>query len=261
MINPILLDIGPIHIRYYGLLYALAFLIGYFILIKLSPKFNIKKNDIEDYVPYIIIGDLIGGRLFEILFYSPSYYFANPLKMFAIWEGGISSHGAIISMILITIWFCRKRKISFYNFSDLVSIPVMFGAALIRIGNFINSELVGKVTSLPWAVQFPGYEGLRHPVQLYQAGYHLIIFGILLLMLKLKNKEKGTIFWSMLFLDSLFRFITEFYKDLPLNYGFNYLGFNLAQYASIIIILISIIPLYNRIKIYFKNNKSFEKIN
>lgn len=255
MIDPVLFNLGPLEIRYYGILYALAFLLGYFILLKIAPKFNIKKEHIEEYLPYIIIGDVIGGRLFEVLFYNPSYYFSNPWKIFAIWEGGIASHGAIIAMVLITIWFCRRNKISFYNFADMIAIPTMFGAALIRVGNFINSELVGKVTNLPWAVQFTGYEGLRHPVQLYQAGYHLIIFGILFLLLKLKNRKPGIIFWSMLFLDSLFRFITEFYKDLPSDYGFFYLGLNLAQYASILIILISIIPLYQRIKQYLHKHE------
>ncbi len=250
MVNPVLLDLGPIEIRWYGLLYALAFLVGYFILKKLAKKFNIKEEHIDDYLPYIIIADIVGARLFEVLFYDPSYYFSNPLKIFAVWEGGLASHGAIILIVLTTIWFCKKRKISFFNFVDAVAIPIALGAALIRIGNFMNSELVGRVTNVPWAVQFAGYEGLRHPVQLYQAIGHVIIFLILLTMLKIKNRKEGTIFWSLLFLDSLFRFITEFYKDLPTDYGFYYLGLNLAQWASIIILIICIKPLYERIKQY-----------
>lgn len=250
MVNPVFLNIGPVQIRYYGLLYALAFLAGYFILRKLSKRFNIKEEYIDDYMPYIILADIIGARLFEVLFYNPKYYFANPLKIFAIWEGGLASHGAIIAIILTTIYFCKKRKIKFYNFADLVCIPIALGASFIRIGNFINSELVGKITTVPWAVHFAGYEGLRHPVQIYQAIGHIIIFIVLLNMLKLKNRKEGTIFWSFFFLDSLFRFITEFYKDLPADYGFSYLGLNLAQWASIVIILITIKPLYNRIKQY-----------
>lgn len=248
MINPVFLHLGPIQIRYYGILYALAFLVGYFILKKLAKNFDIKEEHIDDYMPYIIIADIVGARLFEVLFYDPAYYFANPIKIFAVWEGGLASHGAIIVIILATIWFCKKRGISFYNFVDIASIPVALGAAFIRVGNFINSELVGRVTNVPWAVQFTGYEGLRHPVQLYQAFGHVIIFLILLSMLKLKNRKEGTIFYSMLFLDSLFRFFTEFYKDLPANYGFSYLGLNLAQWASIVIIGICAKPLYQRIK-------------
>jgi len=250
MINPVLLKLGPMQIRYYGLLYVLAFLVGYFIARKLAKHFKIKEELIDDYMPYIIIGDLVGARLFEVLFYNPAYYFANPLKIFAIWEGGLASHGAIIAIILITIWFCKRNRIKAYNFLDLIAIPTALSAAFIRIGNFINSELVGKITTLPWGVQFTGYIGSRHPVQIYQAIGHVIIFIILLSMLKLKNRKQGAIFWSLLFLDSLFRFITEFFKELPQNYGFNYFGLNLAQWLSIVIILISVVPLYKRIKQY-----------
>lgn len=248
MIDPILLKVGAFEIRWYGLLFALAFLSGYFILKKLAPKFNIKKEHIEDFLPLIIIAVVVGARLFEVLFYSPSYYFSNPLKIFAVWEGGLASHGAIIAMILTTYLFCRKRKLVFYSFADMIAIPIAFGAAFIRVGNFINSELVGKITAVPWAVNFAGYEGLRHPVQLYQALGYIIIFVLLLSMLKIKNRKEGAIFWSLLFLDSLFRLFTEFFKDLPPNYGFIFLGLNLAQWASIIIILISLNPLYKKLK-------------
>lgn len=248
MINPTLFHIGPLEIRYYGILFALAFIIGYFIAIKLAPKFKIKKQTVEDYIPWAIILVVVGARLFEVLFYDPSYYFANPLKILTVWEGGLASHGAIIALILGTIYFCKKKKISFYNFSDLFVIPIALGAAFVRIGNFLNSELVGKITSVPWAVKFLGYEGLRHPVQLYQSFGYLAIFGILLYLVNIKKKLKGLIFWSFLFLDSLFRLITEFFKDLPPSYGFELIGLNLAQWISIVIILISLKPLYNRIK-------------
>ncbi|MBS3167887.1 prolipoprotein diacylglyceryl transferase [Candidatus Woesearchaeota archaeon] len=250
MIDPVLFQIGPLQIRYYGILYALAFLVGYFILKKLAPKFKIKEQIIEDYLPWIIILDIVGARLFEVLFYNPSYYISNPLKIFAIWEGGLASHGAIIAIILGTYYFCKKRNLSFYNFTDLLAIPVALGASFIRIGNFLNSELVGKITDVPWAVKFLGYEGLRHPVQLYQSLGHIIIFLILLSITKIKDRKEGLIFWALLFLDSLLRFITEFFKDLPLDYGLFLFGLNLAQWLSILIMLISIFPLYKRIKTY-----------
>ncbi len=248
MIDPIFFKLGPLEIRYYGLLYAFAFLIGYFILIKLSKIFKIQEEVIDDFMPYVILADILGARLFEVLFYNPAYYFSNPLKIFAVWEGGLASHGAIIAIILTTYYFCKKRKISFYTFTDMIAIPVALGAAFIRIGNFINAELVGKITNLPWAVNFTGYEGLRHPVQLYQSFGHIVIFFILLSMLKIKERKEGLIFWSLLFLDSLFRLVTEFFKDLPKDYGFFFLSLNLAQWASIIIIIISIKPIYIRIK-------------
>ena len=112
MIDPVLLRVGGLEIRWYGLLFAIAFLAGYFILLRLSDKFKIKKTDIEDFLPYIILAVVVGARLFEVMFYSPAYYLSNPLKIFAVWEGGLASHGAIIAMILTTYWFCRKRKIN-----------------------------------------------------------------------------------------------------------------------------------------------------
>ncbi len=248
MIDPVFLRLGQLEIRYYGILYALAFFVGYLVAKKLSKHFNVDEKYIDEYMPYIIISDILGARLFEVLFYDPEYYFSNPLKIFAIWEGGLASHGAIIVIIFVTYYFCKKRNISFYNFVDLNAIPVALGAAFIRIGNFINSELVGKITSVPWAVSFNGYEGLRHPVQLYQSFGHISIFIILLFIMKIKNRKEGIIFWSMLFIDSLFRFLTEFYKDLPPDYGFTQLGLNLAQWASIIIFIISSYFLFRIIK-------------
>ncbi len=247
MINPILFNLGSLEIRWYGLLFALGFLIGYFILIKLAPRFNIKKEIIEDYVPLIIIAAVVGARLFKVIVYEPSYYLANPLKIFAVWEGGLASHGAIILMILTTIWFCKRKNINFFKFADLVVIPIALGAGLIRVGNFINGELVGKVTNVPWAINFIGYEGLRHPVQLYQFLGYIIIFIILLSMLKLKNRETGTIFWSFFILATTYRSSTHSF-NAPTPHNLYILSLNLAQWISIIIILISICPLHKRIK-------------
>ena len=258
MLNAVLFIFGPIQVRYYGILYAFAFIVGGYIAKKLSKYFKINESEIDDYIPYIIIADIVGARLFEVLFYDPKYYFSNPLKIFAIWEGGLASHGAIIAIILTTYYFCKKRNINVLNFLDLISIPIALGAAFIRLGNFINSELVGKVSNLPWAVKFNGYEGLRHPVQLYQAFGHILIFFILILVLfNYKNRKTGFIFFSMLLLDSIFRFVTEFFKDLPLDYGFFYFNLNLAQWFSIAIALIcifSLIRIYSNIFLIFTSD-------
>ena len=250
MIDPVLFHIGSIEIRYYGVLFALAFLTGYFIVKKLSKEFGFYEKDIEDISFYMIISAIIGARLFEVLFYDPAYYFSNPIKIFYIWEGGLASHGAYLALILFTYIYSKRKNISFYKLSDLFVIPISLGASFVRIGNFINGELVGKITSVPWAVKFLNYEGLRHPVQLYQSFYYILIFALLFNLRKLKNYKEGTLFWSFLFLDGIFRFITEFFKDLPKDYGFYYLGLNLAQCASLILIIISLFPLYKRIKNY-----------
>ena len=143
----------------------------------------------------------------------------------------------------MAILYCKFKNINFYNLADLFIIPIALGAAFIRIGNFINGELIGKITSVPWAVKFAGYEGLRHPVQLYQSFYLILIFILLIYTKNIKQRKSGMLLWLFLFIDSIFRFITEFFKDLPKDYGFYLYNLNLAQYASIIIFIISLIML------------------
>lgn len=240
--DPIFLKIGVLEIRYYGLLMALAFLVGYFIARRISHEFDIKKDDVDSFLVYIIIAMLAGARLFHVFVYEPAYYLANPLKIFYIWEGGLASHGAMIAIIITGLIFCKKRKIHFYNLADLLVIPIALGASFVRIGNFINGELVGKITTLPWAVKFEGYEGLRHPSQLYQAIADFILFLILFNVRKLKSLRagKGNIFWLFLLLYSVFRFFTEFYKDFQPHY----FGLDLPQYFSLVIIIVSLVFLF-----------------
>jgi len=245
--DPILLNLGFLQIRWYSLLFVLGFVIGYFILQRLAKRKKIKKELIESYFIWLIVSTIVGARLFEVLFYSPAYYFTNPLKILYVWEGGLSSHGAMLGMILTTYFFTRKHKMHFYDLADLGVVPVALGAAFVRIGNFINQELVGRITQVPWAVKFQNYEGLRHPVQLYEAFTNILIFGILY---NLKRLKKGMVFWLFLLFYSTFRFIIEFFKDLPKEYGiFNLLGLNTAQWFSLILILVSIIFLI-RIKLH-----------
>ncbi len=250
--NPIFLKVGPLEIRYYGLLIALAFLIGYFIAKKLAKQFGIKENETEDFFVYALLSLIIGARLFEVLFYDPSYYFSNPIKIFYVWEGGLASHGAIILTFIFAFIYCNKKKIKFYNLADLFIIPIAFGAAFVRLGNFINGELVGKITNVPWAVKFAAYEGLRHPVQLYQSFYLLVIFFILIKLANLKSRKPGLILWTFFLTDSVLRFVTEFFKDLPADYGFYLYGLNLAQYMSILIFFVSSFMFYKIIIIKYQ---------
>ncbi len=237
MIDPVLLELGPFQIRYYGILFALAFLVGYFILRKLAPERGMKPEMIDDYMLWLIPCVVLGARLFEVLIYEPSYYFANPIKIIAVWEGGLASHGGAIGAIVATWLFCKSRKIHFYDLADLAVIPGALGAMFIRLGNFTNGEIVGRVTQLPWGMEFPGYQGKRHPSQLYEAAKNLLLFGILWHMRKLRNLPRGVLFWSFILIYSLFRFIVEFWKDWPLYYGMT-----IGQLLSIpLLILASII--------------------
>ncbi len=211
--NPILLSLGPFQVRWYGLLMAFAFLLGLFILRKLAGEKGIEKDLMDHYLIWMIIGIIGGARVFEILVYQPVYYFSNPLEMLFIWHGGLASHGGLLGGALVTWLFTRKHKIKFYDLADMAVIPIALGAAFVRIGNFVNGEIVGRVSSVPWAMEFRGYEGLRHPSQLYEAFKNVLLFFILFKMRLVKSLKRGTLFWSFIGIYSVFRFIVEFFKE------------------------------------------------
>lgn len=236
--NPILLNLYGFEIRWYGLLLALAFLIGYLILLRLGKEKGIEKEIIEKFVLSLVIAMIIGARLFEVFFYDFNYYFNNPVNVLYIWEGGIASHGALIGAVLVIFWFSKKYKIKFYDLADMIAIPIVLGAVFVRIGNFINSELIGITTTSKFGVNVKGV--MRHPVQLYQSFTHFITI-LVLLFLRKKRLKRGMLFWSGLLMFSVFRFFTEFYKDLPIWYGLHLYGLNLAQYLSIGIFIASVI--------------------
>ena len=208
-----LISIFGLEIRYYGLVYVLGFLIILFILNRQKEKLKLSKDDVYDYVFYLIIFTVLGARIFEILFYEPLFYFSNPLEMLMIWHGGLSFHGALTGVVIWIYIFTKKKKLHFYDLSDILVVPVAFMLFLGRIANFINGELVGKITSLPWGVKFKGYEGFRHPTQIYEALKNLLIFFMLLLFLRNKNLKKGTLTWLFFLFYGTLRFLIEFLKE------------------------------------------------
>jgi len=211
-INPALISILGLEIRYYGVVYVLGFLLVLLILNRQRTKLNLSKDEIYDYVFYLIIFTVAGARLFEIIFYDPLFYFSNPIEILMIWKGGLSFHGALIGVIAWTYIFTKKKKLHFYDVSDILVIPAAFMLFLGRIANFINGELIGKITNLPWGVKFQGYEGFRHPTQIYESMKNLLIFSILLL-LKNKNLKKGTLTWLFVLFYGTIRFFIEFLKE------------------------------------------------
>lgn len=232
-LNPIAVKLGPLSVHWYGILMAAAFLCGYFILKKLVKERNIPV-DVDSYLMYMIVGILGGARLGEILFYEPLYYLANPLKIFAVWEGGLASHGGMLGGIIAHWLFCKKNKIHFYELADVAVIPIALGAMFVRIGNFVNAEIIGRITNVPWAVKFPGADGFRHPSQLYEAAKNLLLFSVLWNMRHLKL-PRGFLFWSFLGLYGVLRFFVEFFKDFEL---FSF-GLTMGQLLSIPFIAVS----------------------
>jgi len=234
-INPTLLNIGPFEIRYYGLVYVIGFLVIYFTLMYYSKKKIIKldKDEAEWFSIYLILGVVIGARLFTVLGWSfispdPFYYLKNPLEIFAVWKGGMSLHGGIIGILIAGYLFCRKKKLNMARMADLLVIPGVFVLALGRIANFINGELVGTVTNLPWCFKFPRFEGCRHPVQLYAAAGRAALGGFLIFLNK-KNHKNGFLFWVFILLMGIGRFFCDFLREDP-----RFLGLSFGQYLSIV---------------------------
>ena len=158
-INPILLKLGPLELRYYGLVYVLGFIATFFYLKYLikNKKLKLSHDQLSDLLFYLILGVIFGGRLFYILIYNLRHYLNNPLEIFAVWNGGMSFHGALIGLIVILYYFSKKEKIKFYMLADNIVIPATLFLFFGRIANFINGELYGRPCSpeLPWAVKFP----------------------------------------------------------------------------------------------------------
>ena len=251
-INPALLNLGPLQIRYYGLFYAIGFLLAYWLIPKIAKKkgLNITKDDAADFIFYAVIGVILGARLAYIIFYNPSYYLQNPLESFAVWHGGLSFHGGLIGAVSAIYFFCKKKKIRFMDFADIVVVPVAIALALGRIGNFMNGELYGRITDVPWCIDYSKSmfldsipEGCRHPSQIYSSIKDLVIFGILW---KIKDRKlpKGFSFWLFVALYGLFRTIVELFRqpDSQLGFFFGYLS--MGQLLSMPMFLIGAYMLF-----------------
>lgn len=229
-INPVLFNLGSLEIRYYGVIYALGFVIAYFFLLYFirSKRLNLKEKELDDLLFYLLIGIIVGARLFEVLFYNLGFFLENPLEIFMLWHGGLSFHGGLVGAAIAIFIFCRKRKVQFYDLADALVFPAALALFLGRLGNFINGELYGRITSLPWCVKFKDVDGCRHPSQIYESFKNLLIFAILWYTKdkKINGKKlpKGFFFWSFVLLYAVFRFIIEFVKQPTVQVGFLTMG-------------------------------------
>ncbi len=251
-LNPVFLQLGPLELRWYGLMYAIAFVIGYFLLLKLVKmrNENLSKDDVSDLLFYIILGVLIGGRLGHAIFYGFPDYYLRPWKVFEVWKGGMSFHGGLIG-VLISVWvYSKKKNISLLRLSDLIVPIVPIGLFLGRIGNFINGELWGKPTHSNFGVIFPQVDSLpRHPTQLYEAFLEgVMLFAIIWFAITRKNYKSGIALALFLIFYGLFRTLIEFVRmpDVQLGYLFGFI--TMGQLLSIPMIAIGTF-------LYFKINK------
>ncbi len=240
-LNP-LIQIGPITLRYYGILFFVGFVIAFLVTRKIAEENGFGKDNIDAFFLIAVISTLIGIRLFHVFVYSWDYFKLRPLEILFFWKGGLSSHGAIIGLFIGAYIFTHVKKLSFYKLLDAMAIGVLIGPAItVRLGNFINGELVGSITSLPWGVKFPKFDWFRHPVQLYQAMYNFSIFLILMKFRKYKFQD-GFIFYLGVTLWTISRFLVEFLRDPASSKHFYFL--TTAQFASLLIFIPAVIMLF-----------------
>ena len=243
-LDPVAISLFNIDIRWYSLAYifGLIFAIQYgkFLIIK-NNFFEFEKDILDDYLPYAILGIILGGRIGYILFYDLAFYIKNPIEIFYIWQGGMSFHGGLVGIILISLYFVKKKQIDFYIFSDLLALISPIGLFLGRIANFINSELIGLPSNLPWSVIFIKIDQIpRHPSQLYEALLEgIMLFVILNLIFKFK-KIKGYVSAYFLILYSFFRIISEQFRLPDEHLGYVLGNLSMGSVLSIIILLIGI---------------------
>lgn len=211
----VLLEIGSLSIHWYGVMYLVAFLLGYVLVQKIQHhrELPFSKDDWSELLTSIIVGVLLGGRLGYVLLYEPGYYLSNPIDILAVWKGGMSSHGGFVGVILALILWVRQSPVSVLKVGDIIVIPVAIGFALGRFGNFINLELYGTVTALPWGMAFPGVEGLRHPVQLYAVITNLLIAGVCYWHLRTPESKPGRTGALFVTLYALQRLVLELLRE------------------------------------------------
>ena len=246
-IDPVILSIGYVDIRWYSLAYIIGFVVGASLIKYLNKYYlnHISNKQIDSFFVWSIFGVILGGRIGYVIFYQTNYFLINPIYIFKIWLGGMSFHGGLIGIIIAIFLFSRKNKINFFYLSDLVCIVAPIGLFFGRIANFINGELYGRITNFPIAMIYPEIDQEpRHPSQLYEAFFEgLLIFIILILYFKKNNKNLkiGKISAIFLILYSVFRFNIEFLREPDIQIGLIFNYFSMGQILSLPLLALGII--------------------
>ncbi len=229
--DPVIFRLGPFEVRWYGLFFALGFFVGFQIMAQIYRREERDIGALSDLLLYLMIGTIIGARLGHVLFYQPDYYLTHPREIFMIWKGGLASHGGFAGvMIALYIYLRKHRDMSFIELADRLTIPCLLAAALIRIGNFFNSEIIGIPSNLPWAIVFARVDNIpRHPAMLYEALAYFMVFCALYLAYWKTTVARfpGRLFGTALAVCFLARLMIELVKEnqvpfeqrLPLNMG------------------------------------------
>jgi len=248
-LDPVALEFFSFEIRWYSLSYIFGILLAWIYCKKFLIKDEKILNLFDDFITYIIIGLILGGRFGYILFYNLSYYSKNVLEIFMIWKGGMSFHGGLLGVIFATYIFSKKNNIKTFLFLDLISMSAPIGIFLGRIANFINSELYGRKTDLLWSVKFEKIDNIsRHPSQIYEAIFEGIILFILLNFIFKKQfyKSPGLISAIFLIFYSIFRFFIEFTREPDFQIGYIVFNLTMGQILSVLFFIFGLFLFYKK---------------
>jgi phosphatidylglycerol:prolipoprotein diacylglycerol transferase len=250
--DPVIFRLGPLAVRWYGVMYLIGFIAAYFVIRYLARYrgLPLSVEGLSDLLFYCVLGVILGGRLGYVLFYNLPYYLSHPLHIFAVWEGGMSFHGGLLGVVTAAVLFCRRRGLPVLFTGDILVAAAPIGLGLGRIGNFINGELWGRVTDVPWGMVFPGAGPLpRHPSQLYEAFLEGLVLFLILFFLHRRKVRVGVPFFSFFLFYGLFRFSVEFFRQPDIQLGFLWDGWlTMGQILSTPMILFGLAGLIWRLR-------------
>ena len=244
-IDPVIFSIGPLQVRWYGMMYVLGFAATLLLVKRQAKKLGFRELEthFENLNLVLIVSLVLGGRLGYVLFYNLPYYLSHPAEILATWQGGMSFHGGMLGLVAGAVIFCRRKGLDFWRVADIYTVTFPIGLGLGRIGNFINGELYGRVTDAPWGMVFPGGGPLpRHPSQLYEAFLEGALLFVLLWLLKEKKKPPtswphGYLIAAFMFFYGIFRIIVEFFREPDAHLGFILTGITMGQLLSSLMIV------------------------
>jgi phosphatidylglycerol:prolipoprotein diacylglycerol transferase len=246
VIDPVLIEIGPFALRWYALAYIGGILLGWMLARRLVALLPVAatREQVDDFVTWTTLGIILGGRLGYVLFYRPGYYITAPWEALYVWQGGMSFHGGMLGVVLAALWFCRRQGLRPLRFGDRVAPVVPIGLGLGRLANFINGELWGRVSDVPWAMAFPtGGPEPRHPSQLYQAAMEGVLLFVLLNVLvripRFRERE-GFVTGAFLAGYGVARLVGEVFRQPDAHLGFLFAGATMGQLLSLPMVLVGL---------------------
>jgi phosphatidylglycerol---prolipoprotein diacylglyceryl transferase len=243
-IDPVLIQIGPFAIRWYALAYIFGLVLGWQYLRWLvrRPGWRLTPLEIDDLLLYVTLGVVLGGRLGYILFYRPEFYLSNPLEALAVWQGGMSFHGGLLGIVAASILFARRRRCAVLEVGDAIACAAPIGLFLGRVANFINGELWGRPSEVPWAIAFPGGGPQpRHPSQLYEAGLEGLLLFLVMTWLALRPRApgaEGRLTGAFLIGYGVARSIAELFREPDAHLGFLLGGLTMGQLLSLPMVVV-----------------------